>query len=350
MPISWDRIKHAHESTKQTAADLEQQLIANAASAVKGAEKDLSGTSWWRLASVRRRSRALIGTLVSRAVATARTAVSSATNTGRAEAEKDLRARYVPVTATDTGPIAAAAEREVADKITATAPVAIRSSDRLYSDALSAIIAQPAQSTAHRLRVAQGVLDRLSEAGITGFIDKANRNWNIVSYVEMCTKTIAANAALDAHVHTLSAHGQHLAVIDGAVDCCPVCAPWHGQLVTIDDSAAPAGVQVAGTLDDARAAGVWHPGCRCSVESWDVGDPLPDIPEPDPRLYADRQRLRLLERRVRAGKRVLAAAMTPEAETGARQRIRAHQAEIRAHITATGVKRQRRREQIGRAL
>lgn len=344
--ISWDRVDH--EPTRQTAADLEQQLLTDAATAVKNSMKDAFGASWWRLSKLRRRSRQLIQELVAQAVARAKTAVSAATRTGRAEAEKDLTTRHLTVVPAYTDPVTPAAEREVAEKISATAPVAIRSTDRLYTEALSAIIAQPAQSNAHRLRVAQGVLDRLSEAGITGFIDKAGRNWNIVSYVEMCTRTVAANAMLDSHIHTLTSNGQHVAVIDGAVDCCAKCAPWHGQLVTLDDT--PPEVPVMGSLDDARAAGVWHPGCRCSIGLWTPGDPRPHIPEPDPRLYADRQRLRALERRVRAAKRVLAGAMTPEAQTAARVRVRAAQAQIREHVTRTGVKRQRHREQIGRPL
>jgi hypothetical protein len=347
VSISWRHINDTEQPTRQAAADLEQQLIAGAADTVKQAAKD-GNAGWWRLNQIRRRTHGAIQRFVSQAVSTARAAVASAARTGRVEAEKDLRQRHLTVVPTTAEATAAEkAQQEVTEKITATAPVAIRSADRLYTQALAAIIAQPAQSTAHRLRVAQGVLDRLSEAGITGFVDKANRRWNLVSYVEMCTKTVAANAMLDSHVQTLSAHGQHVAVIDGAVDCCAV--PWHGQLVALDD-AVPEDVQVMGTLDDARAAGVWHPHCRCSVESWNVGDPLPNIPDIDLQQYADRQRLRSLERRVRESKRVLVGAMTPEAEIAPRTRIRATQAQIRAHVANTGQKRQRPREQIGRAL
>lgn len=349
MSISWRHINGDEQPTRQSAADLEQQLIASATDTVKQAAKDGSA-GWWRLNRIRYRTRTLVQRFVSQAVSTARAAVSSAARTGREEAEKDLRKRHltvVPTTAEAT--VTAHAQQEVTEKITATASTAIRSGDALYAQALSAIIAQPAQSEAHRLRVAQGVLDRLAEAGITGFIDKANRRWNLVSYVEMATKTTAMDAMLDAHVQTLSAHGQHVAVIDGAVDCCPVCAPWHGQLVLLD-GVAPEGVQVMGTLADARAAGVWHPHCRCEIGTWNAGEPLPTVPQPDPQLYTDRQHLRYLERQVRANKRVKAAALDDLSLHTANIRIRAYQAKIRQHVTHSGQRRMRRREQIGRAL
>lgn len=346
MAISWRHIKDTEQPTRQTAADLEQQLIAGAVDTVKQAAKD-SNASWWRLNRIRRRTHDAVRRFVSQAVTTARTAVANAARTGREEAEKDLRRQHftvVPTTAEAT--VTADAQREVAEKITATAPVAIRSGDRLYSQALSAIIAQPAQSEAHRLRVAQGVLDQLASAGVTGFRDKGGRNWNLVSYVEMATKTTAMNAMLDAHVQTLSAHGQQLVVIDGAVDCCPICAPWHGQLVHIGD--APEGATPS--LADARAAGVWHPHCRCSITAWNPGDPIPDIPQADPQLYADRQHLRYLERQVRASKRVKAAALDDLSRHSANVRIRSYQAKIRQHVSSSGQRRMRRREQIGRAL
>ncbi|MFJ4653865.1 phage minor capsid protein [Nocardia sp. NPDC088792] len=342
MSISWRRIRE--HPTRQHAADLEHQLIADAADAVKAASKDTGG--WWQLNRLRQRSTHLVRQFLSGAVATARTAVAAAARTGREQAETDLRKHHLTVVPTHTDiPVAAKAEHEVTEAIKATAPHAIRSGDRLYTEALAAILSQPAQSEAHRLRVAQAVLDRLAGEGITGFQDKAGRNWNLVSYMEMATKTTAMNAMLDAHVQTLSAHGQHLVVIDGAVDCCPVCAPWHGRRVSID-----APVEGVPTLADARAAGVWHPHCRCSVEFWYPGDPLPNVPQPDPQLYADRQHLRYLERQVRAAKRVKAAALDDLSLHAANIRIRAYQAKIRRHVSSSGQRRIRRREQIGRAL
>lgn len=350
MAISWQHIRNNHEPTKQTAETLEQSMISNVADVAKDAATD-SGVSWWNALRIRRRSRDLVQRLISQAVFSARFAVRSAAVMGRQEAERDLYRRHLTVVPTRSDvSVAARAEREVTEKIAATAPVSIRSGDALYNQTLSAIIGQPAQSQAHRLRVAQAVLDRLTAAGITGFIDKRNRRLNLVSYIEMVTKTVAADAMLDSHVQTLSAHGQSLAVIDGAVDCCEICAPWHGSLVVIDGATPPESVQVMGTLADARDAGVWHPHCRCEIRNWDVGDPLPEPPKIDPQLYKDRQHLRSLEREVRAAKRVHAGAMTPQAQLAAGKRIRAAQAKIRAHVGATDVRRQRRREQIGRAL
>ncbi|WP_405137527.1 phage minor capsid protein [Nocardia sp. NBC_01388] len=343
MGISWRNLK-----TTTPPAELEQQLIATAADAVQKAAQDSGG--WWRLNQLRNRSRELISTFLTRTAQNARAVVTGAAQAGRLAAEQDLHAALLPVVAADADiEVAANARREVTDRIAATAPTAIRSGDRLYSQALAAIIAQPAASRAHRLRVAQGVLDDLSAAGITGFVDKAGRNWNLVSYVEMATRAVALNAAIDAHVGTLAANDQHLVVVSAATACCDLCAPWDGSVLAIDDSGSSGG-EVAGTLAEARDAGLFHPNCRCVIDRWSEGDPIPEVIAPDPEAYAATQRLRSLERQVRASKRVRAAALDDLATHAANTRIRVLQKRIREHIGATDVRRQRHREQIGRAL
>ena len=48
----------------------------------------------------------------------------------------------------------------------------------------------PATSTSYsRLQAAQKALDKLTAQGITGYTDKAGKNWNLASYVEMATRT-----------------------------------------------------------------------------------------------------------------------------------------------------------------
>jgi hypothetical protein len=69
----------------------------------------------------------------------------------------------------------------------------------------------------------------------------------------------------------------------------------------------------------------------------------------DPDGDKARQRLRLLERRVRAAKRQEAAALDDTARRAARARVREVQAQIRNHVATTSAKRQPAREQIGSA-
>lgn len=69
----------------------------------------------------------------------------------------------------------------------------------------------------------------------------------------------------------------------------------------------------------------------------------------DPEGDHARQKLRRLERELRALKRQEAAVIDPAAKTAFGKKIRAKQAQIRAHVAETGPQRQPHREQIGTA-
>jgi hypothetical protein len=62
---------------------------------------------------------------------------------------------------------------------------------------------------------------------------------------------------------------------DGKV--CSKCRPWQGKILAIE----PDGVHQ--TVDDAIAAGAWHPNCRCSLQELSTVA-IPRVP-PNPRAY-----------------------------------------------------------------
>jgi hypothetical protein len=113
-----------------------------------------------------------------------------------------------------------------------------------------------------------------------------------------------------------------------------------GQPITID---------VAGTLDDARAKGLQHPNCRHSVRAYLPGATrLPTGPTADPQGDVARQRQREIERGIRRWKEREAGALDPAAKTQAAARVRAWQAEMRTHLDDhPDLKRLRYREAIG---
>lgn len=128
------------------------------------------------------------------------------------------------------------------------------------------------------------------------------------------------------------------------------CRPWEGKILSlsgnISDAIGDQRVTVAGTLDEARAAGLYHPGCRHSHTAWhrnvrSFGETA------DPEGAAARQKLRYLERQVRASKRQKLAALDDDAARKAQRRVAEYQAKIREHVATTSAKRQPQREQLG---
>lgn len=217
-----------------------------------------------------------------------------------------------------------------------------------------------------RLQVAQKAWSQLLAQGITGFVDKAGRNWQLASYVEMATRTVIAHAVVQAHSDQLDQLGVDLRIVSNAPQECKLCRPWEGKVLTahrgdrkiltrvksaVSDEMMV--VRIAGSVDEAIAAGLLHPNCRHTINAFIPG--VTKVPllgsTADPAGDKARQQLRALERKVRAAKTQAAAALDPAAAAAARAKVRALQAEIRQHIATapTTLFRQSQREQIGTA-
>lgn len=127
------------------------------------------------------------------------------------------------------------------------------------------------------------------------------------------------------------------------------CRPWEGKVLSLSGAPRLDGVPVAGTLDQAQASGLLHPGCRHTIGAYLPGFTKLPTDTADPDGYEDRQHLRYLERGVRAWKRREAVALDPQAKAHARAKVRQWQARIREHVEETGTKRQPFRESVGAA-
>lgn len=232
------------------------------------------------------------------------------------------------------------------------APHILNSGSKLYDDIVRALVKAPPESDAARRRIAQSVLDDFQKRGITGFVDKSGRRWNIVSYVEMATRTATADMAMRAHIAEIQAAGLDLVRVTVMPNCHPFCQPFQGRLLSItgETEASEDGEPVVASIADAIARGFRHPNCRHTVKVHVPGVEVPDPELIDPGDYKATQDLRALERNVRKAKRAEAAAVTPERVAQARKEIRMYQRAIREHVAKTGVPRNRWREQINHAL
>jgi DNA-binding transcriptional ArsR family regulator len=213
-----------------------------------------------------------------------------------------------------------------------------------------------------RRRTAQVAWEELLSQGITGFQDRAGRNWQLASYVEMATRTTVAQAAVEGHLDRLAAAGLELVIVSNAPQECHRCRPWEGKVLTragggartveLPHTTRPAQlvtVEVAGSVAEATLAGLMHPNCRHSLSAYLPGVTRAPTHTEDPEGDRARQQLRYLERQVRSWKLRQAAAIDPAAGKAAGAKVRAYQARIREHVAATGLHRQPAREQIGTA-
>ena len=209
--------------------------------------------------------------------------------------------------------------------------------------------------TETRREAAQRALDRFARQGITGFTDRAGRRWRLESYVEMATRTGSGHAMLEGRLQTYQAAGRDLVIVSDAPEECPVCRPFEGQVLSI--SGADKDHQ---SLASARAAGLFHPGCRHDLRPYIPGLTKRFGHTADEKGSDQRVRQRALERRVRERKRqdIAARAWASEDDSPA-ARLKAKQArrkldkaktDLTGFITANDRKRLRYREQVGKAI
>lgn len=230
-----------------------------------------------------------------------------------------------------------------------------------------------------RLQTAQKVIDDLAARGITGFTDASGRSWEMASYAEMATRTASSRLHLQLQLAAMGPAGMDLVIVDnpGRVAPCPRCRPWEGKVLSLtgrtdgENTITDAGGQkrtekIAGTLAEATTAGLLHPACRHSLIPWvsgaaflptvggqergyvEHGQPVSSaLPIGTLQDYKDEQKLRGMERSVRAARRGRLTAMTPQAKRDARRDVDHAVSVLERHVSTTNVLRQKRREKLG---
>lgn len=347
-------------------ASVERELLVDMASRLG---KGLDDDDWRRrklreVGAVRRRAEALIGELNRSSALT--DAVEASAKAGSDTARAQLRKLGVRAT---SGELNVSAIERLADELAGAVRPAHTAIARTTEDAYRRIIADASSSlisgVGNRRDAAQRALWDFADRGIRGFVDRAGRRWDIASYAEMATRTASARASVESHRARLADSGIALVQVSAEPQSCDLCAPWEGAILTLDGSGEGGGtielehatrdgeivrVEVAGSLDEARAAGLFHPNCTHATGAHLPGVSSPPSPFPErDKGAADRDRLRALERRTRRWKHREAAALDEAGRARARQGVRDAQTDIRRHVESSSAKRRREREQITRA-
>lgn len=245
----------------------------------------------------------------------------------------------------------AAVETELSQKFDALQSAILRAVDDQYRSIIGQAVAAQATGTITTKQALKQALNAFADRGISGFTDRAGRRWGMAEYSEMAVRTGMMRAAIAGYSADALEHGETLVIVSDHADECPLCRPWERKVLAI----APEGLQhpdCQGTLDSARAAGLFHPNCLHSITVYVPG--LTDrtgskaragiTPAQDEKGYANRQQQRSMERTVRKWKRRQAAAIEPEDERIARAYVVKWQRQLRALTGETKLPRKYDRE------
>ena len=107
------------------------------------------------------------------------------------------------------------------------------------------------KQTANRYR------DQLAERGVTGFKDRSGKMWNMRTYTEMVARTTTMEAHLQGTANRLVEQGHDLIKVSTHRGACEKCVPWQGEILSITGK-----TKGYPTLEEAKAAGLFHPNCR----------------------------------------------------------------------------------------
>lgn len=303
------------------------------------------------------------------AAAAIQQAISDAYEAGGVSALRDMGALAGDL-ATAPAPARIAATtalvRDVATGIDSIQPAILRQTDDLFRAVVARAALASTSGAFSRLDSAQSALRDLARRGIDG-IQTARGTMGMSDYLSMSVRTATSRAAIVGSTQTMTANDIDLVVIQPGPRACDICDRWARSVLTIDpggvagvveaeavDGSGIARIEVDGSLDDARSKGWGHPNCRCAVGAYlpGVTDPaILDRPKWDAAGYEAQQRQRQIERQIRRWKTAEATSITPDERARSAARVADWQQEQRDHLAANDdLKRQYRREQIGRVL
>lgn len=209
----------------------------------------------------------------------------------------------------------------------------LRRADDAYADVIAQVSALAATGTVTTREAVSRAVQVFADRGISSFVDSAGRSWEMGTYAEMATLTAIEQASVTGYTETMEKYGYDLAMISSHEDACPVCAAWQGVIVSVSGKS-----RKYPSLDDAYAAGVFHPRCMHHLSIWHEGithgeaRSRPRRMQPPSAGYTARSRQRYCERQIRRYKRRQTAAVSPQEERAAKAYVTKWQREIREHI------------------
>ena len=214
-----------------------------------------------------------------------------------------------------------------------------------------------------RVRAIRKAMDQMSAAGLTGFVDRAGRNWSPEAYAAMVVRTSSHNV----YIRTIKDRQQEygggdIFQVSSHPGARPLCYPYQGKFYSW--SAGPGeftdGDGIQRHYENINSTSYGQPaglfGINCGHH------PIPIIPgytfpqayeeqskEENDKEYEESQIQRQYERNIRIAKRereIAAATSDKEAEKKAAQKVRQEQERMRSFIKQTGRPRRYDRERV----
>ena len=198
------------------------------------------------------------------------------------------------------------------------------------------------------LREAAG---KWAEKGVPALVDKAGRKWSTEAYINMVTRSMVSKVSNEMQTARFQEYGVDLVEISSHADSRPSHIPFQGNIYSISGKSTkypPLSETGYGTIE-----GIGGINCRHVLYPFIEGLSVRRFPKYDEaetkKRYAESQKQRYLERRIRQAKRekaMMEAMGDDEGIKKAAAKVRERQAVMREFIRRTERTRRYEREQI----
>jgi exonuclease VII small subunit len=211
-----------------------------------------------------------------------------------------------------------------------------------------------------REKALRRAITRISDEGLTGFIDRAGHHWSPEAYVNMDIRTTVHNTAIQSVKNFMTDYNTQVFQVSSHAAARPGCYPYQGKFYSWDNSAGE--IELGnGNMVRYEPLNVTTYGQPAGLFGINCGHyPIPIVPgvtiphgadniqpkEENDKAYEESQVQRSLERQIREAKRVVEMAgdmASPEMK----QKVNDAQEQMRDFIARTGRTRRYDREKIG---
>ncbi len=149
-----------------------------------------------------------------------------------------------------------------------------RNAERMLSDTLKQqlnfIIAGAKLTGETRKTISEALETRIRRDGINSITDRAGREWSFENYTRMLARTKAVEARNQGLTNRMLTSGYDLVQVTNHATDHPECAKWEGKVLSLTGNTKtgtqlPGGYVVAGTLEEAKEQGLFHPNCKHAI-------------------------------------------------------------------------------------
>lgn len=221
-----------------------------------------------------------------------------------------------------------------------------RKADDIYKKIIADATSSALLGSKTRVQATQDAINKFIKNGVGGFQDKRGRWWSLEAYTQMATRTLITQALNQGKVNRYTEMNNDLVIVSRHTRSCELCRPWQRKILSLSGK-----TQGYPTFDQAKSSGLFHPNCGHTFTAYIEGltnmrdeDLDEAYNQADEKAYANQQKLRAMERRMRQLKLQEAKAVSPEQKAKIQDKIKAQSAKINQFCKDTGVPRKRSNE------